>query len=386
MEAGFLINTITDWSEPPRARHQVTFELAKRHKVIYISVNKIGLPGFQIKQEKENLSVLYPSFPISYKIRYRIPVLNELYQIWLFSYLKRKFADHQMINFDFSATLVNHYFPDYIYYCNDNFSRISKRINNYFIYKYHEKCEKSVASNAAFCITTSEILKEKLEQFNSNVYEIPLGGPDIKEYGIAPGISGREPGDKIRLGLVGFIKNSNTSADVINDLLNSKQFEINLIGPVDPELLRQIHHQEDVRQLGVLTGKPLYEALNRIDVAIAPYHFNKLDYGGTPNKLLVYLSLGKPTVVTYLKAIKKERYEEGIVYFVERKEDFVDTVLKAYSVNSESLMRKRIAFASENSWAKRVDNLLKIYDDHFGTNQYKPVKNDYIPAELSGGI
>lgn len=376
MEVSFLVNTITDWNEPPRARHQVTTELAKKHKVIFINANKTGLPGFKIKQEKENLLILYPRFPIYYKIRYRFPVLNELYQRWLFTYLRKRFPEYQMINFDFTASILHKYFSSYIYYCNDNFSITSKLLNSYFVYKYQELCEKKVASHASFCISTSEIIKEKLEQLNSRVYEIPLGGPDIKEYGIAaPFMPGKGPGGKIRLALVGFIRNANTSADVINDLLRTNLFEVNLIGPVEPEVLKQITHRENLKMLGILKGQALYETLNAMEVAIAPYHFNRLDYGGTPNKLLVYLSLGKPTVVTYLKAIKKERYEENIVYFVDKQEDFAGTVLKAYSLNSETLMRKRMAFAQENSWAKRVETFLKIYKHHFDSNPYKPINS-----------
>jgi hypothetical protein len=365
MNVNFIINTITDWSEPPRARHQVSLELSKKHKVIFINANKIGFPKFELKEEKNNLLILTPYFPLNYKIRYRLPILNEIYQIWLFKQLLRKYPNYQIINFDFSASLIHKFFSGFIYYCNDNFTRISKRLNHYFIYKYHTKCEEKVAKKAAFCVATSGILKEKLEAFNPRVYEIPLGGPKISDYGIkTPFITSKAPGEKIKLGLVGFIKNSNTSADVINELLQTGEFEINLIGPVDPKLLENIASKDNLKLLGTLVEHELYETLNKVDVAIAPYHFNKLDYGGTPNKLLIYLSLGKPTVVTYLKAIKKERYDKDIVYFVENKDDFVHTVMRAYQSNNEKLMQQRIAFAEENSWEKRVETLISLYKKH----------------------
>lgn len=365
MEVKFLINTITDWSEPPRARHQVSLELSKKHKVVFINANKIGLPGFKIKEERKNLFILTPYFPINFKIRYRLPIINEIYQIWLFNQLLKRYPNYKIINFDFSASLIHRYYSGFIYYCNDNFTRISKRLNNFFIYKYHTKCEEKVAKKAAFCVATSGILKEKLEAFNTKVYEIPLGGPKIKEYGItAPVIAIKTPGEKIKLGLVGFIKNSNTSAEVLNELLKTGNFEVNLIGPVDPVLLENIEQKDNLILQGTMIEQELYETLNKMDVAIAPYHFNKLDYGGTPNKLLIYLSLGKPTVVTYLKAIKKERYDKDIVYFVENKSDFVNTVLKAYQSNNEQLMQRRIAFAEENSWEKRIESLISIYKKH----------------------
>ncbi|HEX3008277.1 MAG TPA: hypothetical protein VHO90_11765, partial [Bacteroidales bacterium] len=307
MEERFLINTITDWSEPPRARHQVTSELSKKYKVVFVNANYVGLPRLKKKVERENLTILYPTFPVNFKIRYRIPIVNELYQRWLFKKLAKEYPGYQMINFDFSASLIHKYFDKVIYYCNDNFTRISKRINPYFIYKYHERCEEKVATKALFCIATSGILKEKLQAFNPKSFEIPLGGPDMKEFGIKVPLI-KPSGGKIKLGLVGFIRDSNTSAEILNDLLNTGKFEISLIGPIDPVLLSKIEKKEDLKLLGILIEKALYQALNKVDIAIAPYHFNKLDFGTTPNKLLIYLALGKPAVVTHLKAINTHRY------------------------------------------------------------------------------
>src|SRR4030042_6885289 len=202
----FIINTFTKWDEPPRARHQVATEISKHYDTIFISANKTGLPKLKKKTINNNLSVIYPYFPITTKIRYRVPIINELYQLWLFSKLKKQYPDYYVINFDFTARLIYRFFTKTIFYCNDNFTAISKRINNILIYRYHLRCERTVAEKANFCIATSGILKNKILNYTDRVYEIPLGGPSIKEFDIKIKyeIKNRHSG-YINVGLVGYI-------------------------------------------------------------------------------------------------------------------------------------------------------------------------------------
>jgi hypothetical protein len=361
MEFKFLINTITDWSEPPRARHQVTNELSKKHKVIFINANVVGFPKITLKEENENLSILIPRFPFSYKVRYRVPLINEIYQYWLFSLLNRKYNDYIVINFDFSAYKIHNYFCNVVYYCNDNFTKISQRINNYLIYKYHVFCEKELVMKSKFCIATTYLLKQKLESLNPKVYEIQLGGPALEEYGVKPNLVLDKSKRKIVVGLVGFLRNDTISSEVLNALSETGEFHLNLIGPVDSSLSNKLKNHVNLTFFGVLKGKELYESLNVIVVAIAPYHFSSIDL--SPNKLLIYLALGKPTVVTSLPAVKSENYGEDLVYFADNVLEFVGAVKLAYSRNSSLLMERRVSFAEKNTWAKRVDiflNILKI--------------------------
>jgi antibiotic biosynthesis monooxygenase (ABM) superfamily enzyme len=85
----YIINTMTAWDEPPRARHQVTTALAKKYKVAFVASNKVGLPKISFTY-MDNILLIQPFFPVYLKIRYRIPILNEIYQIWLFNKLKKK--------------------------------------------------------------------------------------------------------------------------------------------------------------------------------------------------------------------------------------------------------------------------------------------------------
>ncbi len=69
----FIINTFTHWDEPPRARHQVAFALAKNHTVVFVAANKIGIPAVKTTPVQNNLTLVQPRFFVGNKIRYRIP-------------------------------------------------------------------------------------------------------------------------------------------------------------------------------------------------------------------------------------------------------------------------------------------------------------------------
>ncbi len=358
MEVKYLINTMTAWEEPPRARHQVTSALAKKHKVAFVASNKIGWPRVEIST-LNNIVLVQPYFPVNLKIRYRLPIVNETYQYWLFSKLRKKFNRVDVVNFDFSAYLIHKFFKKVYFYCNDNFTAISKKINNSLIYKYHIYCERNMASKASLCIGTSPIILEKLKPKNINSHLILLGGPDISEFDVKPAPK-REAVKTIHLGLVGFIKNYNLSYKLINSILEQINCQITLIGPVEEGFLKNIKDKNRIILKGVLTGQQLIEEVNKFDVAIAPYADSKINEGGIPNKLLIYLALGKPVVVTELMSLKQISLPENLIYLVKENDDFPKLIIKAHAENSDDLISKRINYARENTWDIRIDEFLDL--------------------------
>ncbi len=356
----FLLNTLTNWNEPPRTRHQIAYALAKNHEVVFISSNKTSaFPGISILRINENLTVLTPRFPVDCRVRYRIPFINEIYQIWLFRRLKRNYKDYEIINFDFTGYVIHRFFKSVTYYCNDNFTSISKKINNWLVYRYHKYCERKLVRKASLCIGTSRIITDNLLINNPTSHEIPLGGPDIDEFNIRPNPKNDNPA-LLNIGLVGFITTYNLSVQLMNELLSKLDCRITLIGPLDNDFYDLIMDKSRINLKGVLTGKELLDEVNRFDVAIAPYLERKIEEGGLPNKLMIYLALGKPVVLSDLKSLKELSLEEGLIYPVEKNIDFADIILKAHAENSERLIRMRTLYAKENTWGKRVGNFISF--------------------------
>lgn len=363
----FLINTITHWDEPPRARHQVAYALAKNHRVVFVAANRVGFPGIKTHRERENLTVVQPFFIFGNKIRYRLPFFNEIYQNWLFRKLRKEYAGFRVINFDFTATRIYRFFNHVIFYYNDNLAAMSKRLNPVLIARYHERAEAKVAAKAKFCVSVSSILKDKLKAFNAESYEIPLGGPDLSDFNISfeESISTDRP---IKVGLVGFISAFSISADVLNLILKQENMELIVIGPVEDSFRDQLENRERMVLKGTLTGEELFQEINKFDIAVTPYcdAFGKNDNigVGTGNKMYQYLALGKPVVISNMVGLRQVSLPEKFLYIAMEDSDFPPLIEKAFKENSIDARNQRIAFARENTWEKRMEELIKIYNEH----------------------
>ena len=361
----FLINTFTAWDEPPRCRHQVAIELAKRHSVFFVEQNKIGLPRIRVVSESNRLTRIIPYWPLDYRLRYRIPLFNELFQEYLFRRIKRlipfeSLGDLRIITFDFTSLRIFNHFPceKTVYYCNDDFISIS-RSNPTLIYLYHKVIEKKVISRSGYCIATSDFLYNKLASINSNTHLIPLGAPSAVRSEHRVYNNSNKNQETIRIGYVGFMLRTAFSTAWIKGCMTNKRFELVFIGPENEIARRHLLNRKHCTFIGQQTGDDLYSTLANINVCVAPYDI-KDNLGSTPNKLWLYLSLGKPVVITRLPAKDTWEFEDDIIYKTDDNSSFPHLIQKAFLRDTKELFLKRIELADRNTWAQRVDQLLKI--------------------------
>ena len=308
----FIVYTNTEWDGPPRARHQLSHALAKRFKVTFVAANTIGLPGLKCEKVNGNFELLTPSFPSSFRLRYRMPGLNEAYQLWLYEKLKKHFEGKEVVFIctDFGGYLVGKYFDKFIYMANDDF------INNVKVPGWMK---------AYTTFTQSRLV-----------------------------IKNKDPEYEI----MGFIDKKKTPLVLINKILEIENVELHLIGPIKDDFLNHLSKEEKVKAHGVLTGDPLSSKLSEMDVAIAPYYMDDPNTGRTPNKLWQYLATGIPAVITNLPNVRHWEFPEKTVYKANNDDEFVSFIKQAYKDNTIELMKERISIAANNSWSKRVDQLL----------------------------
>lgn len=356
----FLLNTITDWDEPPRARHQLTYALANNHTVVFVSCNRKGWFGMNTEKVQDNIILITPSFPIDYRLRYRLPILNEFYQRWLFQKIRNLFDYDYVVNFDFTAKLINRYFPKVVYYCNDEFTGNSK-YRNVLVDLYIKNCEKIVARNARLCIATSDFLVNKLKNYNKNTFAIPLGVLMIGE----PTFNKNSQTDIITVCLMGVINDRQFSIATINRMLSCNNINLMLIGPIESAFLKKIQFSNKVVYKGVLKGSELYEALNQVDVGLALYNRTRINPGTTSNKLWQYLAVGIPVVITDLENLRSQIFPDKSVYKLANDDETADVILKAHKDNTEQLFHERIAFAKKNTWEKRIETFLEILNKFY---------------------
>jgi hypothetical protein len=351
----YLVYTIvTVWDEPPRARHQVTNELKNEGVVYFVERNRVGRPRIELRKAEDNVVIITPYFPVLYKARYRAIGLNEIYHNWLLKKIKELEVDFEMvISFDYTAPAINKYFDNVVFYCADDNVGFGN-FNPFFINKYHTRTERMVAQKAKVCIVTSDYMGTKIGGYNNNTHVIPLGAPQIDFNDIKPPVK-----DKVlpTLGIVGYL-DYNLDMELLYQLLD--KFPTIFIGPVSDENKQKLARFKNAQFVGPKTGKDLYECLNQVDVCIAPYDVSRLNKGATPNKLWLYLALGKPAVVTNMPNINSWMFEDKLVYKCDN-DIFIDQCIKAYQDDTYELALRRVEVAKENSWRNRIEKMKEIF-------------------------
>lgn len=349
-----VYTTLTSWNEPPRSRHQITNIIKKQGVVYFVEKSKIGRPKIAVRQVEENVFVITPHHPIDYRVRYRTPVLNERYHTWLLQkVLDLQIAFDIVFTFDHTSYLITKYFDNVIYYCGDDFIGNAK-ISLPWINAYHKKIERKLSEGAQLCIVTSEYLYERHIRYNKNTHIVTLGAPTISQE-----FQYNKPGHKTpTLGIVSYL-NRRMALDVFDELL--KKFKIILIGPADEDIKKRYAVNANAVFVGTKSGSDLYQHLAGVDVCIAPYNEKNVNKGGTPNKLWLYLALGKPCVVTNIPAIRNWSAEKGLWYKCSN-DQFVQTCEQAFAEDSEVLFYERIDFAKKNSWENKVNSILELYN------------------------
>jgi glycosyltransferase involved in cell wall biosynthesis len=245
-----------------------------------------------------------------------------------------------------------------LYDCPDEFSEFSD-VNALKVLKVEEEAFR----NCSVIIAVSKKLHSKIRKFNSNCFYVP-NAADFKHFSKAMQIIER-PFDIINLQrpIIGFIGTIYDWIDV--DLICKlarlhPEYSILLVGPIRYGFDR-LKKYSNIK----LTGSKPYAVLPRylacMDVCLIPFKINKLTLASNPIKLFEYLAAGKPVVSTALPEVCENA--SGLVYIARDEEDFIrkveEAVKEAESPNKELIMR-RIKFAKENSWEKRIEIIEKL--------------------------
>jgi hypothetical protein len=366
--------TVTSWDEPPRARHQVAQELVKDGNVYFVERNRTGRPRIEVRNVAPNLYVITPYFWIDYRIRYRTPGINEAYHNWLLRTIKELGVPFDMVFcFDYTAPAIHRYFDNVIFYVVDDNVGFGN-FNPFFVNRYHARTEREVARQSRLCIVTSDYMGEKIRHYNPETHVVLLGAPLVDHI---PDTTRCERTGPPVLGLVGYL-DSNLDYELITELL--QEFEIRFIGPANDANRKYLGQFPNAHLLGPKTGQDLYRSLQEVDVCIAPYDLRLLNKGATPNKLWLYLALGKPVVFTEMPNTRNWRFEEGLVYQCSN-DRFVECCHKAVREDTEERAKKRIAVARANSWEARIDTVRKLYREKCNGQSLKNAeKQNSIPA------
>lgn len=355
----FLINTsYTSWNESPRSRHQVAYELLEYGDVYFITRNEIGLPKVEVKK-KAGIKYVIPYWPIDYRFRYRLPFVNEMYQKYLYSVtLNKNLHKSILINFDHTSYRLSKRFDKSVYYCSDDHIG-NDDMDIGLVNKYHKYTERKLSENSTYCVATSGYLYDKLKLYNSDTYLIPLGAPEVK--GDYTRFFNRNNQKKIKVCYVGYMHDRRISDEIIHNIIKSKDIEFHVVGTVDNKFNKLLKDKAVLS--GIKEYEDLYLYLRDMDVGIMPYDLKGVNKGGTPNKYWLYTACGKPSVSVPLENILDWPKENGLLY-IANKNQFIETIRRAYWEDSEKQYNYRLVYASKNTWSKRIEQFIAILDKH----------------------
>jgi hypothetical protein len=219
--------------------------------------------------------------------------------------------------------------------------------------------EKDIVANSSAVIAVSQALRRKLSRLSSNCVYLP-NGADVPHF-----LEAANAGEKVpeieRLGhpIVGYSGAVYDwfDADLVCKLAElHPEYSVLIVGPVGYGL-EEFRKHPNITLVGVKKYDVVPKYVAYMDVCLIPFKINKLTLATCPIKLYEYLAAGKPVVSTAVPEVRNNASQ--FVYVGEGREDFIRKVEEAVEESkkpgNEAIVARRVKFAEDNSWEKRLD-------------------------------
>jgi len=377
IQKGYELNILTlspvHWSYLRQRYQHIALGLARKgYSVLYLQITHF---------DPNNVPVLFTILPSIKRIGERLSVLNifipvpfhnkpeRVHDVFGLSFLKfylryLRFTPDVAIfgtpYFAFFLPFLKSMGTKIIYDCVDEMTAFPNVNNNL----QASLMERYMVKNSTFTFAASKILYSKILKLNPNCFYVP-NGVDFPHFFSASKVREKIPEvEHLKHSIVGYIGAVFEWFDV--DLVCKlarlhPDYSILLVGPVDFSLKKKLEGYLNIKMVGAKPYEVLPRYLACMDVCLIPFKINRLTSASNPIKLYEYLAAGKPVVSTALPEVCENA--SGLVYIAKDSEDFIrkveEAVKEAESPNKELIMR-RIKFAKENSWEKRIETIEKL--------------------------
>lgn len=361
----FVVVSVTNWNEPPRIRHEISHQLARRHNVLYLQLYQNAGAHRAVKKIHENLIVDRVGFGfrgMGRLFKY-FPVLHKVYNTFLAKKIEWKLKQYTqndfstLVNFQYDFPEVNEIssFQRKVYFCNDDF--VSQDLNSSESeIRRKNQIQSDVVMRSDKIITVSYPLKEKLQRYGKAV-DVVLSGHnfnlDISRCFKVQRLK------TINVCYMGFL-NHGIATDWLEFILNSDRVCLTIIGPIEiPEFKERIKTFSNAKHVEHLTGIKLQMEMLKHDIMLMPYSSPVENAVTTvPAKLFQYLAVGKPIVSSSLENLIS--LPDGFVYKSNNKEEFLSNIFYAFSNDNDDLREKRIQESSLHTWDSKGNELFDI--------------------------
>jgi len=224
------------------------------------------------------------------------------------------------------------------------------------INKERKKEERLLLRESDLVIVSSQYLLEKTKKLTKNSIHIP----NAVEYDHFSKKETENLLSNIEKPIIGYFGAIAEwfDTDLIGYLAKKRpNYNFVFIGDTYGSNLKKIINLQNIHFLGERPYEELPNYLHHFDACLIPFKLNSLTMASSPIKIYEYFAAGKPVVTTHLPALNSMK---NLCYIADNKNDFLTNLDLALNENKSDLVRKRIEFASKNTWQKRFEEMYHI--------------------------
>lgn len=216
-----------------------------------------------------------------------------------------------------------------------------------------EQSEAMMACESDMVLAVSEKLVERMQLYNSNVRL----SPNAADFLHFQSLSFSVELDRLPRPIIGYVGVITEWFDIDLIALLAKlepSWSFVLVGDVFGTDVSFIQKIPNVHLLGERAYKELPALINSFDAALIPHkRVRRTEWAGSV-KLYEYLSAGKPVICSRLAWLASLK---DYVYFGDDLLSFDHAIKQALAENDQEKIDGRRAYAQENSWKQRVDDI-----------------------------
>lgn len=264
----------------------------------------------------------------------------------------------------FLGEIVKKLNPRWSYYdCSDDFLNFpGLKANKEMLKKFEEELLQTV--HLVFC--SSQKIKEDKSFFHPRCFLIPNGIDSpfleaMRERGEVP----NEMKDMRRpvLGYLGTIGEWVDLDALIHLARSRREWTLVMIGPsTSRRLSSMLSGIPNIRTLGEKRYEELPNYLRNFDVCLIPFKVNEFTRSIYPTKFHEYMGVGKPVISSHLPDL--EIFTPWVEFYSDAKEMEIK-VERSLREDSEEKVLERMRIASENTWDRRVESMIQIFNTFF---------------------
>ncbi|MDP8249255.1 MAG: glycosyltransferase [Candidatus Tritonobacter lacicola] len=261
-----------------------------------------------------------------------------------------------------------------VYDCVDIMSAFPRYGDPVLRAEFIEKEERLVRRSDLVFATTDAIYREK-KVLNESTYLVPNVG-DFEHFSAALSPDLKPAGEIARMkrpviGFIGAVTDYKLDIPLLEAVAQMRpDWSLVLAGPVLKPCDRfgssSLSERENVHVLGKVPYEKLPAYVKGFDVCIIPYALNDYTRGVFPIKFFEYMATGKPVVSTPLPSLLGY---SPLVSFGKSPTEFIGAVEEALREEDESIVRKRIETARENTWPGRIRRIMGLIEQHWPNKQ-----------------